>query len=513
MSRARQELLVVGNGMAGSRLVEEVQARGGADRWHTTIVGAEPHEAYNRIQLSGVLAGSHREDDLALSLPDAYAAADVDVRTGTAVARIHRSTRTVHLTDGTSLPYDRLVLATGSNPVLPPLPGLLRRDPGNPDLGASLHPQAFAFRTLDDCRDILTATASARRAVVVGGGLLGLEAARGIAARGLPVEVVQMPTWLLNGQLDPEAGEVLRRTLDGMGISAYLGTRATGLVTGADEELLGLRLADGHVLDCDLLVFAVGVRPSTRLAREARLPTGRGVVVDATLTSPADPAVHAIGDCAEVGGAVSGLVGPGWEQAAALAATLTAGTAEAPVRWAPGRIVTRLKASGIDLASLGEITPTPADSDGDLEVLSYSDYTRGVYKKVVLRGGRVVGGILLGDVSSVGTLTLAFDRGSPVPPDRLQLLFTPRTPDGTRGRVTDAASAPDEATICHCNDVPAGRIRAAVTEGATGVPEVARCTRATTGCGTCTSDVRAILARVLAERPGAAVPELDGRTA
>lgn len=493
----RQRLVVVGNGMVGSRLVEEVQARGGAGLWHTTVVGSEEQEAYNRIQLSGVLAGSHREDDLALGLPGAYCPDDVQVRTGSAVVRVHRSTRTVHLDDGAVLPYDRVVLATGSNPVLPPLPGLLRHDPADPERGASLHPQAFAFRSLADCRGILGAARTATRAVVVGGGLLGLEAARGLSARGLGVEVVQMPAWLMNGQLDPEAGEVLRRTLQGLGITSYLGARATGVVTDAAGGLTGLRLADQHVLDCDLLVFAAGVRPSTRLAREARLATGRGVVVDATLRSPTDPRVHAVGDCAEVDGAVSGLVGTGWEQAAALAGTLTAPQAP-PVAWRRGRSVTRLKASGIDLASLGEITPTPADSDGDLEVLSYSDYTRGVYKKVVLRGGRVVGGILLGDVSSVGTLTLAFDRGSPVPPDRLQLLFRAGH-DEQPNRVADAAAAPDEATICHCNDVSAGQLRRAVRTGACSTADLARCTRAGTGCGTCTTDVAAILARVLAD--------------
>ncbi len=508
MSPRTRRLVVIGNGMAGARLVEEVAARDPDRRWQVTVVGDEPTEAYNRILLSGVLAGTHREDDLALAPPGAWEGSTVRVLDGTRVSRVHRSTRTVHLADGRHLGYDRLVLATGSTPVVPPLPGLLRHDPTDPERGASLHPQAFAFRTLDDCRRIVAATAAARRAVVVGGGLLGLEAARGIAARGVPVEVVQMPDRLMDGQLDAPAATILRRRLSELGITVYLGTRATQVLTshGSDGALVGVRLADRHVLECDLLVFAVGVRPSTRLAREARLRTARGIVVDRTLTSPDDPAVHAVGDCAEVlhpdgSSTVGGLVQPAWEQASALASTLTATPDVAPTTWQPHGQVTRLKAGGIDLAAMGDVRPAPEDSDGDLEVLQYSDPSRGVYAKAVLRGGRVVGGILLGDLGAVGPMTLAFDRGSPVPPDRRHLLFGGAVAGGdAAGAALGAADLPDDATLCHCNDVDAGTVRAACRDGARDVAAVAACTRATTGCGTCAGTVRALLATATTER-------------
>ncbi|WP_336921739.1 FAD-dependent oxidoreductase [Aquipuribacter sp. SD81] len=497
----RERLVVIGNGMAGSRLAEEVLARDTAGRWHVTVVGDEPVEAYNRIQLSAVLAGHHDVADLTLAPVGALAEAGADVLTGLLVSRVHRSTRTVHLSDGSTLAYDRLVLATGSAPVLPPIPGLLRVDPERPEGLPGLHPQAFAFRTLADCEGLLDAASTARRAVVVGGGLLGLEAARGLTERGVAVEVVQMAGWLMNGQLDPDAGEVLRRTLARRGITTYLGTRATQLVSDRRTgRLRGVRLADGHVLDCDLIVFAAGVRANQRLAREARLATARGVLVDETLTSPDDPRVHAVGDCAEVvrpdgTHVVSGLVAPAWEQADTLARTLTAPDGSAvPARWRAGRVVTRLKASGVDLAAMGEVQAAPADSDGDTEVLVFSDWARGVYTKIVLRGGRVAGGILLGDTSSVGALTTAFDRGSPVPPDRRFLLFTPRYASAAAAPVAELA---DDATVCHCNQVPAGRIRDAVRCGAHDVAAVAACTRASTGCGSCAGDVRALIASLL----------------
>lgn len=514
----RRRLVVVGNGMAGTRLVEELLARGGGERWDVTVVGDEPHEAYNRINLSGVLAGTHREDDLLLQPPGWYAEAGVRAVLGTRAVRVHRSTRTVHLADGSWLPYDGLVLATGATPVLPPLPGIRRADPLTGEW--SLHPQVVAFRTLDDCRLLTRAAQHSRRAVVVGGGLLGLEAARGLTARGVAVEVVHVAEWLMNGQLDPEAGEVLRRTLAGIGISSYVGARATHVLCDDDGGLSGLRLADGHVLDCDLVVVAAGVRPAVRLAREARLPVRRGILVDSSLSSVADPAVHAIGDCAEVvasaadaadpqgRGECTGLVGPAWDQAAVLAGVLAAGGPGPAARYVSRPVVTRLKASGIEVAAMGEVAPVPADTDrhrgGDLEVVAFSDYARGVYKKVVVRAGRVVGGLLVGDVGSVGTLTLAFDRGTPVPTDRLHLLFEGAFAGAGGGVGADPASLADEATVCHCNSVTAGRIREVAREARAAGSDcdaacVAGATRATTGCGTCRGAVTAILSAVGAE--------------
>lgn len=473
-----QRLVIIGGGMAGTRLAEEVLARDPEQRWHVTLVGDEPDPPYNRILLSEVLAGSHRPDDIGLLPEGVFEGSAVTHIVGTRVTMIHRSSQTVHLADQRVLRYDHLVLATGSLPLLPPLQGL--REPEG-----ALHPACYAFRTLRDCRDIVAACHSARRAVVVGGGLLGLEAARGLLERGLEVEVLHMAPWLMNTQLDPEAGEVLARTLLKLGVQPYLEARAKAIESDADGRLLGVRVADGHLLECDLVVFAAGVRPSTRLAREARLAVGRGVVVDKRMCT-SDPSISAIGDCAEVHGAVPGLVGPAWDQAGVLAEVLTDPTAN--VAYAPSRVVTRLKASGIELAAMGETGPMPADSDASTEVVAYSDYAHGVYKKIVVRDGRLAGAILLGDVATAGDLTLALDRGTPVTGDRLRLLFA-----GLEEAGSDSLEQSADATLCHCNNVTYATVRDAVVGGAQSVAEVAACTRATTGCGTCRGSVADVL--------------------
>jgi len=481
-----KNLVIVGSGMAGTRLMEEVVARDPEGVWRITMIGDEPDAPYNRILLSEVLAGKHQQTDLDL-LPSGGMDSDrVTQILGMRAMTIHRSTSTVHLQDQRILRYDALVLATGSTPILPRLPGL-RADDG------ALHDQCFAFRTLADCRAILQSADGAKRAVVIGGGLLGLEAARGLLGRGIDVEIVHMGEWLMDAQLDSEGGDVLGRTLTGMGITTYLEARARAIEINADGTLRGVRVADGHVLECDLVVFAAGVRANTRLAKDCRLEVERGIVVDEFMKT-ADPSILAIGDCAQAAGKVLGLVGPAWDQAAVVAKNLVSTTAE--VRYEGSRIVTRLKASGIEVAALGETRPMPRDSQGSLEVVSFSDYARGVYKKVVLRDGKVCGAVLLGDVATVGNLMLAMDRGTKVPRNRLPLLFDGLTSAGE----VDASSAPDDAVLCHCNNITHGCVREAIAGGAGDVAAVARATRATTGCGTCRRSVEELISCQITER-------------
>ncbi|MFA7323562.1 MAG: FAD-dependent oxidoreductase [Candidatus Nanopelagicales bacterium] len=476
-----KQLVIVGAGMAGTRLMEEVIARDPSGSWQITVVGDEPDAPYNRILLSEVLAGKHERADLDLLPPGGVGGERVTQILGTRVMTIHRSTSTVHLSDQRILNYDALVLATGSTPILPPLPGLYDEEDW------SIHPQCFAFRTLEDCRGIMQAASNARRAVVIGGGLLGLEAARGLLGQGLDVEIVHMGEWLMDAQLDSEGGEVLGRTLASMGITTYLEARARSIEVTRDGSLVGVKVADGHVLECDLVVFAAGVRANTRLAKDCRLSVERGIVVDDRMRTD-DPQILAIGDCAQADGKVLGLVGPAWDQAAVVARNLTDPDGE--VHYEGSRIVTRLKASGIEVAALGETQPMPKDSNGELEVVSFSDYARGIYKKVVLRDGRVCGGILLGDAGTVGNLMLAMDRGTKVPRNRLPLLF-----EGlTAGSEVDASAAPDYAVLCHCNNVTHGQVRDAITSGACQVSEIAHQTRATTGCGTCRRSVEELIA-------------------
>ncbi|MER6511047.1 FAD-dependent oxidoreductase [Nonomuraea sp. NPDC001636] len=451
-------LVVVGNGMAGSRLVGEVRARD--PRMRVTVFGAEAGPPYNRVLLSDVLAGSARPDQVRLLDPSWYAAHGVEAVPGAEVARIDRDARHVVTADGRREPYDLLVLATGSQAVVPPLPGVGR---------------AVPFRTLADCERIVRAAGRARRAAVVGGGLLGVEAARGLAGRGLPVTLLHLAGHLMERQLDAEAGQVLGETLAGLGVAARTG------VSAAAVEPDGVRLAGGELVEADLVVLACGVRPVTGLAAAAGLEVRRGVVVDDELRT-GDPSIFAVGECAEHDGTVYGLVAPAWEQAAVAAEVITGGKA----RYRGSRLVTRLKARSVELAAMGE---TQLDEE-HAEVVRFSHRARGTYRKLVIRDGRLVGAILLGESDAVGTLTQLFDRGGPVPGDRAGLLFPGLSPAPVAG---SPVLMPDAAEVCRCNNVTKGQIRACWAAGARDVAGVAAATRATTGCGTCRDAVEGIV--------------------
>ncbi|MGK5556158.1 FAD-dependent oxidoreductase [Actinomadura kijaniata] len=467
-------IVIVGNGMAGSRLVTEIRARD--RRVPVTVFGAERQQPYNRILLSNVLAGTAAPDQIGLVDPAWYERNDVDARLGVEVVSVDRAARVVHASDGTAVPYDTLVLATGSTAFVPPIPGT----------EGGLPAGAVAFRTLEDCREILAAADGARRAVVVGGGLLGIEAARGLAGRGLEVTVVHLAGHLMERQLDPGAGRVLARTLGRLGIRARLDVTVSALhVEG--ERVAGVGLGTGERLDADVVVLACGVRPETTLARAAGLEVDRGVVVDGTLRSVTDPAVRAIGECSQHDGTVYGLVAPAWEQATVLADLLTG--ADDRARFTGARQITRLKAASVDLVAMGETHH--GDDDPEVEVLSFADPSRGTYKKVAIRDDRVIGAILLGETSTAGTLTQLYDRSAPAPSDRLSLFFP-----GLEGAAPadSPLRMPDAATVCHCNNVSKGQIRACWEKGARTADEVAEGTRASTGCGGCRDALEGIVA-------------------
>ncbi|WP_326823456.1 FAD-dependent oxidoreductase [Streptosporangium sp. NBC_01639] len=453
-------LVIVGNGMAGARLVSEVRAR---DR-HTkvTVIGAETWQPYNRVLLSNVVAGTMLPDQVRLLDPAWYADHGVTALLGVEVVSIDRETQAVLTADGRREPYDVLVLATGSSPFVPPVPGAA---------GAAV------FRTLDDCQTILAAAGTARRAVVVGGGLLGIEAARGLAGRGLPVTLLHLAGHLMERQLDAEAGLVLGETLAELGVEIRTGV--------AVEEILGdgVRLRGGETVEADLVVLACGVRPVTDLAGDAGLEVRRGIVVDDEMRTD-DPSIFAIGECAEHGGRVYGLVAPAWEQAAVVADLVTG--ADKSSRYRGSRLVTRLKARSVELAAMGDTHLTEADA----EVVRFSHRARGTYRKLVIRDGRLVGAILLGETAAVGTLIQLFDRGAPVPGDPAGLLF----PGLSGGAVAESpVRIPDAAKICQCNNVTKGQIRACWESGARDVEAVAAATRATTGCGGCRDTVEGIV--------------------
>ena len=453
-----RRVVVVGAGMAAARLADGLLADGLGDH-HVTLIGDEHDAPYNRILLSAVLEGTHSPDALELRVPDG-----IDLRLGTRVVDVHRAAREVELADGERIGYDALVLATGSIPTLPPIRGLVRDD-------GTLHPRVHAFRSIDDCRRLLAALPGARRAVVVGGGLLGLQVARALSVRGLAVEVVEGGDHLLRSQVGARAGAVLRRGLERLGTTVYTGARAVRLTAE------GLVLDNGYVLGTDLVVLTAGGRPSTSLARRAGLTTGRGVTVDHLLRSVDDDRIHAIGDCAERDGRTTGFVPPAWEQAAVVAAHLRG----EETRYDGSRTVARLRATGLDVAVLGD----PEHAEG--QVVEMTNPVLDTHRKLVVRDGAIVAATLVGDLSRIGQLTQHYDRGTVLGPDEPGALLLGE-------RTTSPATLPDDAEVCACAGVTAGRVRACGS-----LAELAPTTRATTGCGGGAPAVR----QLLATRPSA----------
>ncbi|GAB3858029.1 FAD-dependent oxidoreductase [Micromonospora andamanensis] len=468
MTGRSERVVVVGNGMAGARVAAELHARG--EDLKVTVLGAEPHPAYNRIMLSTLLTGKIGESDVELA---EVAGRGVDLRTGVTVSAIERATGQVHTDDGDRIPYDHLVLATGSRAVVPALPGL---DPEH------LPERVIPFRTLDDCRRILALTGTARRALVLGGGLLGLEAARGLAIRGLDVGVVHRVPYLMDRQLDPAAGAVLAGTLAGLGVTTHLAVEPTAV--HADAAGVRLELSDGRSLDADLLVLACGVRPDTALAAAAGLAVDRGVLVDDRLRT-SDRRISAIGDCAQHDGTLTGLVAPAWAQARVVAQVVTG--QDPLARYRPRPAVTRLKAAGIDLAAMGDPTGGPG------EELTFADPARGTYAWLRIHDERLAAAILLGDNPSVGTVIQLFDRGHPVPTDRRALLLGRAVGGAVAAPAASPALMPDAATVCQCNTVSKGALVRCWRDGARTVDAMVAGTRAGTGCGGCRDAVAGIV--------------------
>ncbi|MDT7727545.1 MAG: assimilatory nitrate reductase electron transfer subunit [Actinomycetota bacterium] len=470
-----RRVVILGYGMAGARLADEIRRRDPAgERVSLTVLGEESHLAYNRVLLSAVVAGTMRPDSVGLHDKAWAERTGVDLRTGACATAIDRGSRRVELADGSFVDYDALVLATGSRPWLPPTEGLTTEN-GEPAAGV------VAFRTLDDCERILAAAKIGAPVAVIGGGLLGLEAARGLAGRGNIVTVVHPVESLMERQLDPGASSVLVRTLGKLGIDFRLGTTAARYLPGD-----GLKLDDGSHVPADLVVVSAGVRAETKLAIAARLTVDRGVVIDDSLRT-SDGRIHAIGDCAQHPGTVSGLVQPAWEQAGVLADLLTGSNAAA--RYRGTSVTTRLKARDVDLAALGEVHT--GSGDPAAEVLSFADASRGRYAKLVVRNDKVAGAIVIGLPDAAATITQLYDRSGHVPSDRLALLLGRALPAGAP-TASSPADLPGTALVCRCNSVSKSRLVEAWKGGATDVPELALATRATTGCGGCADAVRGI---------------------
>jgi len=396
----KPSLVVVGNGMAGMRTVEELLALD-AGMYDITVFGAEPRTNYNRILLSPVLAGEKTADQIVLHPRSWYADHGITLHAGDPVLAIDRQRRIVRSRSGLEVRYDRLLLATGSRPFIVPVPG------------AAL-PGVVGFRDLDDVEQMLAAARRGGHAVVIGGGLLGLEAANGLQRRGMTVTVVHLAAGLLNQQLDGAASLLLKAALEGRGLRILLGAQ-TAAILGADK-VQGIRFADGAELAADLVVMAAGVRPNVALARAAGLHVERAIVVDDTLQS-FDPRVYAVGECVQHRKATFGLVAPIWDQARVCAAHL-AGLGHR--RYVQQATATKLKVTGIDLYSAGDIVGGPGTED-----LVLRDRRAGVYKRLVLAGSRLSGAVLYGDVSDGAWYFDLIQRGADVSALRERLLFGP----------------------------------------------------------------------------------------
>jgi len=458
--------LVVGGGMAGLAVVEQLLAHG-ADGRALLIAGAEPSLPYDRIRLSAALAGEAHPAELVLRDASWFAGRGVELRSAVHVTALGLADRCAELSDGSLVEYDRVVLATGSQPALPPIAGLPR---------SGVHP----FRSLRDVARILDALGGGRRAVVIGGGLLGLEAARGLQARGMQVTVVHLAEHLMEQQLDPLGAGLLQRRIRELGIEVLLGACTTALV-GAGEHgpVSEVRLADGRELSADLVIVATGIRPDVAMAQAAGIEVARGIVVDDELRT-SHRHVWAVGECAEHRGVVYGLWAPLLRQARVAAAVMSG----RPAAFHGAVPATTLKVMGVDLFAAGRAQA----AEGEEELLSL-DTRRGRYRKLVVADDRLVGAVLLGDLSEAVTLRRLVEEGRPAPAELLEASLP------VAG--TAAAAAQASGVVCSCADVTREQIEQAIVAGGLErVAAVAQATGATTGCGGCRTEIE----RLLAER-------------
>ncbi|MGW5722230.1 nitrite reductase large subunit NirB [Amycolatopsis sp. NPDC003865] len=456
-------LVVAGHGMVAHRLVEAVRAEDTSGTWHIVVLSEEPRPAYDRVALTSYV---DTWDPAALALPGSDYADDphVDLRLGEPAVSVDRSAKTVTTASGAVLSYDALVLATGSRPFVPPVPGH--------DL-----PGCFVYRTIEDLDAIREAATEKpgrgrRSAVVIGGGLLGLEAAKALRDMGLSPHVVEMAPRLMPLQVDEGGGALLRRLITNLDVTVHTGTSTDAIE--ADGSRLLAKLGNGTELDVDLVVFSAGVRPRDDLARQSGLEVGpRGGVLTDLSCRTSDPSVYAIGECAAVDGRVYGIVAPGYAMAEIVAAQLTGGSGEFP----EPDTSTKLKLMGVDVASFGD---AHAKAEGALEV-AVNDAVAGTYKKLVVTddGKTLLGGVLVGDATEYNTLRALVGRPLPAEPGAIL------APAGG-GAAVGVDALPDAAQICSCNAVSKGTITRAIHEdGCDSVPKLKACTRAGTACGSC----------------------------
>ncbi|WP_310388882.1 nitrite reductase large subunit NirB, partial [Roseateles sp.] len=469
----KMKLVMVGNGMAGVRTLEEL-LKMTPDLYDITVFGAEPHPNYNRILLSPVLAGEQTIDEIILNPLDWYADNNITLHLGKTVTQIDRIKRRVIAADGTEADYDRLLIATGSLPFILPVPGK--------DLDG-----VIAYRDIADTNAMIDAATKYQHAVVIGGGLLGLEAANGLMLRGMQVTVVHIAGWLMERQLDDVAGAMLRQSLQARGLKFMLGAQTQALIGGKDGRVMAVQFKDGSEIPADLVVMAAGIRPNTALAESAGIHCQRGIVVSDTLQTITDPRIYSVGECAAHRGIAYGLVAPLFEQGKVCATHL----AQFGIgRYTGSQVSTKLKVTGIDLFSAGDFT----GGEG-FEQIVMSDPVAGVYKKLVIQNDKLVGACLYGDTVDGSWYFKLLRDGRSVADIRTKLLFgESNIGDAGHEGHNKAASMPDDAEVCGCNGVKKGTICKAIKEkGLFTLDEVRKHTKASASCGSCTGLVEQIL--------------------
>jgi nitrite reductase (NADH) large subunit len=474
MNTMTEKLVIIGNGMAPGRMLEHLfeEAPG---RYRVTIFNAEPRVNYDRIMLSPVLSGEKSYEQIVIHGDGWYEAHGITLYKGHRVVSIDRAAKTVTSDQGVTAPYDKLVIATGSVPFIIPVPGH--------DL-----PGVISYRDLDDVNAMLLAAQSRQKAVVIGGGLLGLEAAAGLAQRGMDVTVLHVMPTLMERQLDPAAGYLLRKAVEERGIKVICKANTKAIL--GDGKVEGVELDDGIVIPASLVVMAVGIRPNASLAKEAGLATNRGIVIDAGMRT-SDGNILAVGECAEVDGMVYGLVAPLYEMARIAASQLAGNSKPAFVH---ADTPTKLKVTGIDLYSLGDF----ADG-GDREEIVLRDATVGIYKRLVLKDNRIIGTVLYGDTSDGAWFNDLKKKRTDISAMRDTLIFGQAYQGGSPLDPAAAVAAlPDDAEICGCNGVCKGKITSTITaKGLSSLDEVRAHTKASNSCGTCTGLVEQLMVLTL----------------
>ena len=493
MLMRKQKLVMVGNGMAGVKTLEEL-LKHAPERYDITVFGAEPHGNYNRILLSPVLAGEMTLPEIMLNDLDWYHANHITLHAGRKVVEIDRGRRIVRADDGTEAHYDRLLLATGSLPFMLPVPGK--------DL-----PGVIAYRDIADTEAMIAAAASHRHAVVIGAGLLGLEAANGLVLRGMEVTVVHLGEWIMDRQLDKPAADLLQASLEAKGMKFRLGANTAELLpvegAGGAARVGALRLKDGSLIPADLVVMAAGIRPNTQLAEAAKLHCERGIVVSDTLQTVTDPRIYAVGECVNHRGTAYGLVAPLFEQAKVCANHL----AGFGIGQYKGSVTsTKLKVTGVDVFSAGDFM----GGEGCDEIVLH-DRAGGVYKKLVLKDDKLAGAVMVGDTADGSWYFQLVREGRNVAEMRDHLMFgqgfaqsqlaqsgNEAGHQGEATKMSQGALLPDTAEVCGCNGVCKGTIVKAIREeGLFSLDEVKKHTKAASSCGSCTGLVEQILASTL----------------